>query len=510
MYTFQRQPTQSSQRKAASNPVANMAGPANGLLKQSKQVADQYARQSIIDNSSQVKQLTAFQRMAMGTENNGNTLSHIFQGETIQLAFGFEMESNNQYVVPKEEGADLPEKRDALITARSRLMELQAENAGERRNVEFATKEGGLDSPAEMEQAMLEFAAIAAKMNEIPQFGSMSTDELGNTVANTEGREDMVIHDQHPEDKEKYGLSPYAENKAAMGGFLQSTIGVPLDKFPELFALLSQSPHMDESYKELYKGLEPAQDTGLSKDGEGLVAMLKHIIKGGRQEKKDAQFPKAMVGVMNRTNMHTMFKLLPDLDSYKDDVVTGMLLQAVGFDPAERIFNQTFKIRDKEEDPYTIDLTIGEWISNLPERDLLAEEGKNFGHLEEKIDIIKGKKAPIVELRGIATSLPPITGADSMAKWLNQAYSIMGIYEEVNELPQTDPDAYIGRILSQVYDEPSAQLAMDKLRGREQTATTEPERGLSKGTIVGVIAVLAVAVSAAVWWNSGTGDVLKE
>jgi hypothetical protein len=391
--------------------------------------------------------------------------------DVAQCAFGLEMELNNFYVKP-EEGKALPTKRDPLVTTEHGLIELQAENAAQDRNVEFVTKKGGLEGTGEVDTALTDFAGVMKNMQGARHGEELPTSGLGS---GSPGDRTLLAQSVSPSAAATHGeFMDIMEGKPNLpNGSIQATMGIPLAKVPALFTEYAKvADRNPETLTGAVKDAAAADVPDASPDFRGLLTLVNHVVRSGESQQNE-QFPKATVQVLNRTDFRTMLLMLPEITKGGADPneVAAALLKAVPADPKRRVFQQTFKVQDKQEKPYRITLTIRDWLLGLPKGDLLqqppieyvGEEGEdagtratNFGGLGKKTDDVDGTESPVLELR---TPKAPNFGNDGRSNtgaWLERAYELYGLHERV--LGHEEPDAHdkASAILDRVYPEKDA------------------------------------------------------
>lgn len=365
-------------------------------------------------------------------------------GGAVQCAFGVEMELNQTYVT--RPGGELPAKRDVVARhdpVDEELLTLQAENANDRRNTEFVSKEGGLE-PHELVPAMGQFSTIASLM-----LGRRG-DYPGPTIGGDDDLQFRNISDQD------------------LSGSIQVTLGVPLARVADMWA-------NDDAFH-ITNTAVPERVGDDSPELHGFICLVDHVLRRLRLPDEAVEpFPKGRLDVLPRTSFGTMFALLPEFMEADGDVdaiqeLRELVLARVGRAADERAIGGQWKLPDAGPDvqTYSYDLTIGEWMMGWPDRDRLSDaeatwadgtpcdKTTNIGTREATDDLGHLGRGVILELRRL-NDLPGGNGTGIIGQWIERvrdmhvAYDgllgrasgaeVGGLNELIEELtPEVEPD----------------------------------------------------------------------
>jgi Domain of unknown function (DUF4157) len=246
----------------------------------------------------------------------------------------------------------------------------------------------------------------------------------------------------------------HSENNAGVKADPQLTMGLPLANIPAVFPQFEtlQSSGTHQLYKQLMQGNGlPTPDGGsynqLPAETQGFFLLLFDYLKRGfvpKHEKRDkVPFEKGIFDVMSRTDFVTIFRALPpaqrqrlatlDIDGrsvlhpkWVDWLIAVGLSGAGSVDELreDQLINQHIKGSGKPGAPPV----RGEWLSDMPRRDRLAEQGYlGLGEYGSKTDVVESSttKAPIIELRR------PEGGSVDYRDWPNKAIEWWDLYQKI-------------------------------------------------------------------------------
>jgi hypothetical protein len=355
----------------------------------------------------------------------------------VQRAVGFEYEIPAWHVQHIDDKSKLIKgiKDEPLVTGPKYW--LSPDDDGKRSDIEFVT--GKLASKGDVDSTMGAMKAVAAdlKANDKGIFPATTLDEHGLTHPNAE-------------------FVPGANLTASV----QATIGVPLQQMPGLYKLLAGSDY-DTAVTKAEKVLKRAAGAGLIGAAAGkaapipreemsgaLVGFLMLLIDyiwsnfaGDAEKRPHEEFAKGPINILAKTEFDKILKLVPEwqLMTEEDKASGGLVMKdewvdwivqaaipataskkgkagpvlgsefgiTVGYEKG------TMKPQYEEGEAYTVDVTRGAWLKEMPSRDILSEQSdpaklQGFGALHEKMDrfkVVAGrisdeilkKSAPIVE-----------------------------------------------------------------------------------------------------------------
>ncbi len=300
-------------------------------------------------------------------------------GAPIQGNFGFEVEvggGDGWRATFDKKGGEVPDRaRDPETNKKPKLppkgfaitsqdgFQLQAEDSGAERTIEFVTDAPGLKSRSDFEKTLASVADLGKQLAQRNGQQAFNAGEIGGAPS--------------------IKLSP----GGALTGSLQATAGVPLAAIPALFDEIKEAgwegaDNMQFAKKSAEKSLEGIGNDIIGQEdvsGEllGLVTMLKYYIMLG-SSKQFRSFPKGIFNVMSRTNFTKMFSMLPQHE--REAIVNHMdtWVQAVtgSFNAQEPVVNSVFNYDDSHKsDAMSIATTRQDWLEDMPNEDRLTKDG---------------------------------------------------------------------------------------------------------------------------------------
>jgi hypothetical protein len=324
-------------------------------------------------------------------------------GPLIQRSMGIEIESSNFDVDTAEPGKQgqpaasrLPPKGAPI--AHGRGFQLQSEyKSDSARGIEFVTNPPGMPTLNDWIQHAHVMASMAAEV-ERRQGRSFNAAELSGG----DPRFQIIGHGQD------------------LAAHVQVTLGVPLAAVPRLFELLAGKAQPSsggtklsvmgkeaiggaaDTAKQVTPGLQ--QSLGLlgPPSGEllGLVTLIEEYLNAGSAEEVRT-FPKAAVPVMARTSFKRMFAMLPLVEQFCIQLEMQKWIEALDKRVADvrqagksPVFKQTFFDPQSATPSVRLGTTAGDWLEQMPDRDLMTAEGATTQVVSGKDPMRLGPRPP--------------------------------------------------------------------------------------------------------------------
>ncbi len=330
-----------------------------------------------------------------------------------------------------ENKPDLPPKGFA-IAARDGY-QMQAEDNGNERTIEFVSNAPGFATGDEVEKA------------------AGSVESLASRLAARNGKE--------PFNASRIGGTPGILMKpgSTLTGELQATAGVPLASLPSLMKGLaakgwggagqmrSAVAHTETSGAKLNELMGGQASPEL----QGFLTMLRLYIDSGKSQgtKRDGtrqrrSFPKGQFALMARTDFNKMFRMLPQKER---ETITQKMKQWIAIvtdnlDQHKPVSNAIYNYDETwETDGTSISTTRKSWLEDMPQKDRLSLAG------HESTDV-KRAKEPAKKMRHSAPTkdvrLEPLDTqpTEELAKTIEGLYEGIGAYGH-----KTDTVKYEGK-----------------------------------------------------------------
>lgn len=286
---------------------------------------------------------------------------------------------------PSKESGETPQEKPPVppkgfaIAARNGF-QMQAEDNGSERTVEFVSNAPGFATRGEVESAAGSVQSLASRMATRNGGEPFNASEIGGA----------------PSIKMKPG--------ATLTGELQATAGVPLASLPTLMKKLNDknwggASHMEkalEHTKTSVPKLESMMGGEVSSELVGFLSMLRLYIQCGKSEgtkyngtRQRRSFPKGQFQLMARTDFHKMFKMLPEKEreTITQKMKQWLAIVGEGLDIHKPVSNAIYNYDESwKTDGMSISTTRKEWLENMPEKDRLSRggrESKDVKHARE-------------------------------------------------------------------------------------------------------------------------------
>lgn len=372
-------------------------------------------------------------------------------GPIIARSMGIELESSNFEVDTAEQAKQglapaerLPPKGAPI--AHGRGFQLQSEYKGDNaRGIEFVTNPPGM-----------------ATLNDWIQHAHV----MASMAAEVERRQNRTFNAA-----ELSGGDPRFQIKGMghdLGAHVQVTLGVPLAAIPRLFELLAGKAQPTrktggnvgvqeqnviggavDTARQVTPGLQQSLGLLTAPSGEllGLVTLIEEYLQAGASTALRT-FPKAAVPIMTRTSFKRMFAMLPLVEQFCIQLEMQKWIEALdkrvtdvkqaGKSP---VFKQTFYDPQSAAPSVRLGTTVGDWLEQMPDRDLMTTEGATTQAMGGNDPMLLGPRPPsFVDFVKRDAKYAPLAGSTAVMKFLATNQVTGETAMDILDLVLTSPD----------------------------------------------------------------------
>lgn len=321
---------------------------------------------------------------------------------------------------PNEKKPELPPKGFA-IAARDGF-QMQAEDNGSERTVEFVSNAPGFATKGEVDKA------------------AGSVQRMASLLARRNGQETFNAG--------AVGGSPAIKMKPGqvLSGELQATAGVPLAALPTLMKKLTAkgwggANHMSDALDHTRSSMPKVEELmggEVSSELVGFLSMLRLYIQCGKSEgtkyngtRQRRSFPKGQFQLMARTDFNKMFRMLPDKE--REIIVQKMkqwiAIVADGLDIHKPVSNAIYNYDETwQTNGLSIATTRKDWLENMPQKDRLSRGGHETRDVKHAWEPNEGKARLSAPTKDVRLEPIGVNETEELADTIQGLYEGIGAY----------------------------------------------------------------------------------